>query len=281
MTHNDTNLSSINLFLNSKFANEKVNGKTANCKWYLDRIIAPAPHHRILMCITDCELPYSFFIFNSKNNTLVINKSGTGNITYTLPVGNYNITTLIDAFNKTTDTLYSAGITASYDSRTNKISFAASVNLTLDLTLSTIKEEIGFSTASTANVITGDNMVNLAGLPNIFLRAKNIGIENYDSNSSVTNTLAKINVDVLPLQYIFYRPTENVYAKVSDRQITSINLALEDENGEQINMNGQDWSCTITIHYQYEREAKPYKDIQGDIQGDNVILEVKETETKK
>ena len=54
MSHNDTNLSSINLFLNSKFANEKVNGKTANCKWYLDRIIAPAPHHRILMCITDC-----------------------------------------------------------------------------------------------------------------------------------------------------------------------------------------------------------------------------------
>ena len=124
-------------------------------------------------------------------------------------------------------------------------------------------------------------MVNLAGLPNIFLRAKNIGIENYDSNSSVTNTLAKINVDVLPLQYIFYRPTENVYAKVSDRQITSINLALEAENGEQIDMNGQDWSCTITIHYQYEREAKAYKDIQGDIQGDNVILEVKETETKK
>ena len=268
MSHNDTNLSSINIFLNSKYADEKVNGKNASCVWYLNRILAPAPHNRILLCITDAELPYSFFIFNTTNNVLVINKAGVGNITFTLSIGNYNINQLIDAFNKTSDTLYGAGITASYDSTINKISFACSVDITLDLTQTTISDEIGFSTSSTATTITGDKMVNLAGLPNVFIRTKTLGVENYDSNNKTSGTLAKINVDVLPLQYIFYCPVENLYVRLTDRQITKISLTLEDDEGNEIDMNGQDWSCTIAIHYQYEREALPYRDIQGQLQGE-------------
>ena len=55
---------------------------------------------------------------------------------------------------------------------------------------------------------------------------------------------------------------KNVSIKVQTKTLSTV----IEEN--EIDMNGQDWSCTIAIHYQYEREALPYRDIQGQLQGE-------------
>ena len=118
--------------------------------------------------------------------------------------------------------------------------------------------EIGFTTSQNtyATSITGDNMCDLSGLANIYLRSKNLILDNYDSNPAVSGSLCKINVDVLPLQYIFYRPVENLYVRLAQNSITSIDIEIEDEGGNIINLNGGTFSLTLSIHFQYQREPK-------------------------
>ena len=264
MTHNDTHRASMNLFLASKFASEKINGSESHVVFNIRNPIIPDPTTRILMCVTDLEIPYSFYIFRTTNNTLRIVQGGV-NVDFTLPVGNYNVTTLTAAFNIAGGTLAVAGITASYDATNNKLSFiSAASTLVLDTTVTTMLFEIGFKESQGSDTpsatITGINMTNLSGLPNLYLRAKNISVENYDSNNAVAGTLCKIPVSVLPLEYIFYRPVENLYVLIADKQITSMDLAIEDEEGNLVSLNGGQWSATFSIHFQKNRIAPGYQE---------------------
>ena len=267
MTHNDTHRASMNLFLASKYADEKLNGNESRCIFNIRNPIIPEPNTRILMCITDLEIPYSFFIFRSVNNTLRIVQGGV-NVDFTLPIGNYNISSFQDALNIAGGTLAVAGITASYDATNNKLSFiSASSTLVMDTSVTTMLFEMGFKVSqgsdAAAGTITGENMVNLSGLPNLYLRSKSIGVENYDSNNAVSGTLCKIPVSVLPLEYIFYRPVENLYVRISDRQLVSMDLSIEDEEGNIVELNGGGWSATFAIHFQKNR--LPPEEVDGNL----------------
>jgi hypothetical protein len=61
--------------------------------------------------ITQVEIPFSWYVFNSKNNTFLLNVAGAcTNALVTIPVGNYNSTTLITALTTALNTaLYSQG----------------------------------------------------------------------------------------------------------------------------------------------------------------------------
>ena len=259
MSHNDTHRASMNLFLASKYADEKLNGKENRVVFNIRNPIIPEPNNRILLCVTDLEIPYSFFTFRSVNNTLRLVQGGV-NVDFTLPVGNYNITTFQDALNIAGGSLAVAGITASYDATNNKLSFiSASSTLVMDTSVTTMLFEMGYNVSqgsdAAAATITGENMVNLSGLPNLYLRSQSIGVENYDSNNAVSGTLCKIPVNVLPLEYIFYRPVENLYVRISDRQLVSMDLSIEDEEGNLVELNGGGWSATFAIHFQKNRLA--------------------------
>jgi len=258
MTHNDTHNSSMNLFLASKYADSYIADNEANCVFNIREGIVPDPDTRILCCITDLELPYSFYIFRQTNNILQIQITAGALVTYTLAVGNYNINQLVEAFNTTGSALQVNNITATYDANTNKLSFVHSTTtIALVPANTTMLKEIGFKQGQTgaASTITGENMVNLSGLANIFLRS-NLGTENYDSNNAVSGTLAKIPVNVLPLEFIFYRPVENLYVRLSDRQITTINVSIQDEEGNILQLNGGRFSFTLSVHFQYQREPR-------------------------
>lgn len=258
MTHNDTHNSSMNLFLASKYADTYIGDNEANCVFNIREGIVPEPDTRILCAVSDLEIPYSFYIFRTTNNELKIQITAGALVSYTLAVGNYNINQLVEAFNTTGSTLQVNNITASYDANTNKLSFVhASTTIALVPSTTTMLKEIGFKKGQTgaASTITGENMVDLSGLANIFLRS-NLGTENYDSNNAVSGTLCKIPVNVLPLEYIFYRPIEVLYVRLSDRQITTINVSIQDEEGNILNLNGGRFSFTLSIHFQYERMPK-------------------------
>ena len=263
MTHNDTHNSSMNLFLASKYADTYVNNNEAHSIFNIRNPIIPDPDTRILACITDLEIPYSFYIFRSTNNHLRIQINAGATVNFTLTVGNYNINQLVDAFNDNGGTLYANNITATYDANTNKLSFSHnSTTIKVVIAYTTMLKEIGWKTTQDtyASPITGDNMVNLSGLANIYLRSKNLGVENYDSNNAVAGTLCKVPVNVLPLEFIFYRPVENLYIRLSDRQITTIDVAIEDEAGNLINLNGGEFSFTMSLHFQYQREKRVVED---------------------
>lgn len=68
--------------------------------------------------ILECQIPFSYYIFNSKNNTFTLTESaGGGATTVTLPAGNYSTLTMITALETALDA-------ASANSLTYTVTFA-------------------------------------------------------------------------------------------------------------------------------------------------------------
>jgi len=257
-THNDTHISSQQIFLTSKHA-DQVYSK-AECVFFLDTPIAPPRGTRILMSVTDFEIPYSFYTINSTNDKLKFTGITTINITH----GNYNVNSLISFLNTELDSVASH-ITASYITNQNQIRFVSSGSaISIDTSVSTCLFEIGFNEDDTQSntTIQGTNGMNLAGIPNIYIRIKNITTANLDSKGQLASTLAKVNVNVNPLEYIFYMPQHPVYQTINETQFNNLHLSIEDEDGNKLELNGQFWSITLSIHYQIQRTPNIVLDIE-------------------
>tara|TARA_R110002020_G_scaffold46464_1_gene132150 strand:+ start:2087 stop:2932 length:846 start_codon:yes stop_codon:yes gene_type:complete len=246
---NDTHLSSQQLFLSSSHANQVLSD--SNCIWHLPTPINPPPPTRILISVVDFECPYSFYNINSSNNILKF----TGITQIEITKGNYNINTLLTFINEQLD-IVASNITASYITNQNQMRFTSTFgSISIDTTASTCLFEIGFNKndVQVATTIQGTNGVNLAGIPNIYIRIKNISTNNLDSGV-LASTLCKVNVTVNPLEYIFHVPNEAIYQLVKNTNFNFIHLSLEDENGINLELNGGIWSISIGIHYQLYRE---------------------------
>ena len=243
---NDTHLSSQQIFLSSKHADNKLSD--SHCVWNLNQPINPPRGTRILMAVTDFEVPYSFYSINTTNNVLAF----TGKSPLTITTGNYDVNTLVTYFN---DNL--TDISASYVAQQNHIRFTSSSAISLDNTNTTCAFELGFSETDTQNstTIQSTQSVNLAGTSAIYLRIKNITTNNIDSGSAHSSTLAKVNVTGNHLSWIYYTPSELIYQLVHDHQFNHIEIAIEDQDGHAIELNGATWSIVLSIHYQIQRTA--------------------------
>ncbi len=252
MSHNDTTLSSQQIFLSSTHTTESLSDTEKI--FYLASPIIPPPGTRILLCCTDFEMPYSMYNINATNNYLAF----TNGVNITLTKQNYNINELVSTLDSGL-----TGISVSYSTQTNKITFTSGSAIQINTTTSTLLFEIGWVATDTQNAtsITSPKVCNLAGLPNIYIRLKNININNVDSGGQFVGTLAKVNINVNPLEYIFYSPVENLYIRVNERQITSIHLDLQDENGNSLEINGQSYSMTLSVHFQYQRIPRSIEEL--------------------
>jgi len=245
---NDTHLSSQQIFLSSKHANTK--HSDGHCIWNLNAPINPPTGTKILMAVTDFEVPYSFYVFNNTNNVLAF----TGKTPLTIANGNYDVDTLVTYLNTN---LSSQGITASYITAQNHLKFTSAGSISINNTNTTCHFELGFTTSDNQNStsIQSTQSVNLAGVPAIYIRIKNITTNNIDSNGSHSSTLAKVNVTAHHLEWIYYSPSEYIYQLLHDHQFNHIELALENDEGKVIDLNGANWSIVLTIHYQIKRNA--------------------------
>tara|TARA_R100000655_G_C2995722_1_gene193701 strand:+ start:2979 stop:3794 length:816 start_codon:yes stop_codon:yes gene_type:complete len=247
MSHNDTTQSSQQVFLSSSHATHSLSDSEK--VFDLASPISPPHGTRILLCVTDFEIPNSIYNINSRNNFLAF----TNGTSVTLTPQNYNINELVSAL----DTGLT-GITPNYSVQTNKITFTSASAIQINTTTSTLLFEIGWVATDTQNStsIVSPLVCNLAGIPNIYIRLKNININNVDSGGQFIGTLAKVNINVNYLEYIFYSPVENLYIRCDERQITSIHLDLQDEAGRSLEINGQPYSITLSVHYQYQRTPR-------------------------
>ncbi len=63
-------IESIQIYLNSRYATEVVNGNIANCIYYLPVIEIPDGHH-IYLSLQNATIPYSFYSITSFDNTFI------------------------------------------------------------------------------------------------------------------------------------------------------------------------------------------------------------------
>jgi hypothetical protein len=144
----------------------------------------------VAMKFVSLEVPFSYYIFKSSNNTFSLAENGGSNTTITIPVGNYTsgeITTLLSSL-LTAATGVGATYVVTISNQTNKLTFTGSGGTlaTFILTFGSVggtgntspRLYLGFeggSTSSTGLVLTAPNPVNLAGANYLYLNSLAIG----------------------------------------------------------------------------------------------------------
>lgn len=260
---NDTHLGSLAVYLQSRDASTSM--ASASKLFYLNQIIMPPPDTSILVGLISAEIPYSFYNVNSNNNTMTIQQitgSTTLTINIVLPQQNYDTDEMIDTmkelFLAASPPLTFTGFTFDEDSNkfTLKHTGTGADSGTVKITKSTMKNIMGF-TESQLNVaaqsITADHCVNLAGTSSVYVNLPNIGLSNLDSRGDLNGVVSKLNVNCNPGEYIFYHQTETQYYLISNPKIDFFQVSLTDDDNNLLEMNGGDFSITLSIHFSKKR----------------------------
>lgn len=219
--------------------------------------------------IQSIQFPFTFYAINSTNNTIRINRGATSSVT--IPPGNYTATSMISMLNTALNTVVDpvtgfvyngfAGETfvVTYSSTTMKFTITNGNPFTIYSAtsdpLSTLAKPLGFQVNSGSGVLKAiaDSAANLVGpqyirIESNFLSAPTQHKPLYADNT-YNNTLFILPVNAgygsfvttdiqIPLRYT-YKFT------VNDTDV--IDIRVEDENGNLINLNGNDWSMYMVF----------------------------------
>jgi hypothetical protein len=238
-------IESIQIFLNSRYADETVGENTANCIYYLPVIEIPDGHH-IYLSLQNANIPYSFYSISVIDNTFSWGLVGDPPSTFNVEPGNYNITQFIAVI----QAAMGASYTVTYSSITSKIRITHS---TSDFTIyaSTINHVLGFSkttnTTSQGNILFGRDCINLNQI-----RAINVEINFPTYNVNVAapyenNILATIPVYVAPFSIITYQNANNFRTNLYVNKLDQIQIRLLSNDGNLIDLNGINYQMTLQL----------------------------------
>jgi hypothetical protein len=247
MSSND--VESIQIHLNSKFADNYVNGSYSNCEFFLPVIEIPPQHHIYISCIL-ANIPYSFYNIDTNNNKFNFVVNNVSNFTMLIPPGNYNVYQLMNYIQSNNTQL-----SLSYDVITNKITFTHPSYDFYFLQSSTCLELFGFksidsqlSMTSSFGKLTSNYCINLQSKHCICVQVNyqtgNINISNKLSN----NILASIPVNGQPYSMIIYRNSNSGFrSNLYTNTLGYLNVKLIDQNNNIMNLNGCHWTLTLQL----------------------------------
>jgi hypothetical protein len=242
--------------------------------------------------IGSAELPFTYQLINSSNNVIsftYVRNITTTTLTITIPSGNYNITQLIKSITDQLTPLMVAGIVwnITYNRNTGLVTFGFSpsdiINTVLTFqSISTVMARcLGFNSipigsfglnSSVLLTINSTQNVNLSQVNSLYIRSENIKqLQNYESlvvKSDISDILAKVQIGVLPQNYVMWYNDIDLRVKVANKFFDTINLYVTTNlDYDDLSFNGLDWSCRITIE---EVEEVKYN---GDTNLNNVSSE--------
>jgi hypothetical protein len=214
-------------------------------------------------------------VYNVPNSTHILYwRTLTGGVwtnkSYSVQVGNWNITDLIANLNAG-----QADLVFVYDSKTFRVSVSFSGAYTQVEILSSannINARLGFSeTTSTtilpAQSVTGSNLIDLLGMQNIYINIDDLQV---GSNSTLgygnSNVLDHIAV-VVPQGVGQTYNGNGLMLKCGVRKITQLRVQLFTGEGILAELNNTEWYLSLLFNFQYENEFKPARyltDVNGD-----------------
>jgi hypothetical protein len=204
-------------------------------------------HHEhintVYLMVDHCEIPNSFYIVNYTNNILVVN-----NISYTVPVGNYNVNSLITVL----QSLLPTGFNITYNSITNKYTFNYTSSFTINANTSTINKVIGLG----VDDLTGLNielpyLVNFLPIPRLSFHSTFLNTNNYSSSDGSSDVFLCLQNNVGQLSTINYTNQTQTQYLVQEKGISSFTITVTDDLGRLINFNNIDWYMTFLIKIEY------------------------------
>ncbi len=236
-----------------------------------NRFILPCPIYARACRFESVVVPNTWRTVDESNNTLIFKKwspSPEGTLTLNLPVGNYNIQTLItqiqnmlNASSWGTSATVTWTVTHETDLGTKdpRIKIANDKNWTITLlSTSTAGKLCGFvnQTASNDQYYIGNKLAKLNKVSMLNVCSYELGSRLFDNmHSSFGNSSAV--VFSCPVQGAFgqifsYNDTTSHYNFFNQygqdvEQVSCIDIYLTDEENNQINFQGHDWYVTISF----------------------------------
>jgi len=210
--------------------------------------------------VSNAQIHVSFYTITSINNTIYYYQFAVL-ITKTIPVGNYNSSSLISALL----TAFGPTTTITISKINGKLTLLFTTN-TIFLSTSTIKEVLGFvnETGFYANVsLELPFPLNLLGVKKISIKSDNLAITAYSSvNFSTSNTLTTIPVDQPPFNMISYFNQSDLNTNILQaRTLNTIDISLVDENNNYLDFNNCDWSITMCLSIHRNNDITHHTDL--------------------
>lgn len=108
--------------------------------------------------------------------------------------------------------------------------------------------------------ITMPSCVNFAGTRFIFLKFKDISVNNLNSQGLTDNSIVRIDNNAPFGHIIFYRPIEVQRFLIRKNTISGIAFTLTDTNGKELNIFSNDAQITVKIEYMYKGEMRSHEE---------------------
>lgn len=245
------NKETIQLFLNSKTANKYLGGFTSNCVFNLPVIVLPR-QSKIELSLQSASIPYSFYNVDYFNNKFVYSVNGGTDVIIEIPQGNYSVSSLRNYLSTVM-----TNFTITYSSLNNTFTFTHTTYNFQFKSSSTCMEILGFDEndnyTSLSNTLTSINSINLFTIRNIYITSNNLSLNNINNSTpNLCNILASIPLTSGANSVITYFNINNVKTRVNDiKNFTLLQLALTDQDGDILDLNGCHWSITLQIDYEY------------------------------
>lgn len=254
---NDTDMASQTIFIHSTDA--VLNISDAEKVYYLNQAIVAPPGFRLLVGLSNATFANSMFNVTSTTNGIKFVTSS-GNFTVSIPVGNYTARTIATAIETGSSSAGLSGLSVLFNTNNNTFTFShssfkiQSTTMFRQLGLRGQTVEDGGNFSSAVSSYTTQDICDLGGVTNVYVRIKNLTMNNLDSKGNTTNTIANIINNTNYGGYLFYSAPETLYYQIQENSIGHLNIELSSQNGELIEMNGCEYNLTITVHYVKQRE---------------------------
>jgi hypothetical protein len=242
------NLSSINAIKNNGTMNSDVTIKLPVIVSKSENVIG------IYFSVMRCEFPNSFYNVATYNNIVIIN-----DVKYTVPKGNYNVSSLIQmfatilptfgfGFNFTTNVLSMACATAFTISKNSPINIVIGGSLTDDMIA--IYNGTYYS-------LTLPFCVNFLPAQRIHFRSNQLSMGNYNSADGTNDIFLTVQNDGVPNGMVFYNNNSNFrYQYEKDlSNLNLINIRIGDDFGNLLDLNNQNWTMTVQFDVEYMEDS--------------------------
>lgn len=269
---NDSHMPSQAIYLDSNDA--LVNISDAEKIFYLNSPVIADAGIRILIGLTNLTLANTIYNFTSNNNSITFTQGTTETVSVT--AGNYSASTLTDALN-TAITAAGLSITVTFNEENANFTFAGAA-FTIDS--ATMTRQLGLKdqlpTAS-ATSYTATQVCDFAGATNLYVRIRNVSMNNLDSRGATSNIIASIVNSANYGDYIFYTPPEVLYFQINEQQLSHIDIEITDQEGSVVALNGSAFNMTLSVHFVRQRETNIASNrVLGEIQRQEIENEAED-----
>jgi hypothetical protein len=197
------------------------------------------------LCIQHLALPVSYYNINGNNNEVLLGTTQT----ITLTPGNYNATTFRTEFITQASPIYS-GVSMSYSSTTGKFQY-----LGITGGIITANENQGFlglttgTHSASVSTISGDRFADLSGPLEVRV-ITDIPIMSTNSLNANRDVLVSVYPAVAFGSVAEYTNHDFAHIKLRANKLGMHQFSLQNEFGEQLDLNGMNWAMTLLLTYE-------------------------------